>query len=567
MARLRSRLLALFVLGTLVWWTRPAAAAPRDELLRLVPDDATLCLAVQDLRARHQELAKAPWIPALRKTALGKIVMQGPELDKLLQAEKDLKQLAQIDWADVRDRILGDCVVFAFFHAAKNEDERGMVLMWVKDGALLDKLLRLINEKQQENKEVQNVQEKDYKGTKYVVRQLPNQNQFYWRKQALFVFTTQEALLRQVIDRQLAGPPPGGMPLVASFERLGPKPALVTLRINPRPFDVNWQPLPGDNVETVAAKQAFTPYWKALDALFLSLDAGQEMGIALTLQGRPKDLPKPAQKFLATAAVQSDLWRHFPTKAIFAAAGRVDTEALLQMLEEFLPASGRAKFRQNLQEQFGAALDMDFTKDALPYFGPDLGLCIAPNSSGKPVPDLLFALRVQSGNPQAPVDQAVLKALNTLAGVGKFTFNLRQKDVKDYMQLSSQQQDGVEVKYFAQREFPDGFQPAYALKNGYLVLASSPQAIQRFGPHGVKTEGNPLLRVSFVELGKFIAAQRERIVETFTDKGQLPRASTVKWLDDMLEVLKLCDSVQIRQELQPGQATWHVRLQMMPAQN
>ena len=55
---------------------------------------------------------------------------------------------------------------------------------------------------------------------------------------------------------------------------------------------------------------------------------------------------------------------------------------------------------------------------------------------------------------------------------------------KDYLQRGEEKlNDKVEIKYLANdKAYPPGLQPAFALKGGYLVLASSPEAIRRFTP-------------------------------------------------------------------------------------
>src|SRR5262249_28721662 len=155
----------------------------------------------------------------------------------------------------------------------------------------------------------------------------------------------------------------------------------------------------------------FAKYWKALDAALISVSAGNDFELSLTLQGRPKELPAPAQKFLTTAAQPSELWQLFSPKPIIAGASRIDFEALLQVVTEFVPDGARPKLNQTLQETFGAPLTRDFVTDVLPCLGPDFGFCVSPPPQGKSIPDAVFALRLQPGGKQPPVDQAVFKAL------------------------------------------------------------------------------------------------------------------------------------------------------------
>lgn len=560
MRHFRSRLPLLVMLGVWLWSELPAAAAPREELLQLVPEDVSLCLVVNNLRAHSDKLRTVPWLTGLRQTSLGKALLQAPELQQLVKLDQDLRQFAEIGWSELRDEIFGDCVVLAFHHAEKKENERGVLMLWAKNPALLDKLIQRVNQEQKKNGEIKALEEKDYRGVKYTLRRETKQNQYYLRQGPLFLFTTDEPMLRQVIDRKVGVAKTSTM--VQSFERLGAEQALVTLWVNPRPFDAQWKPTAQDSSEGAVAKQAFAQYWQALDAVAVSLTAGPDLELSVALQGRPDKLPSAARKFLQTAAMPSDLWQQFPTKSILTTAARVDFGALAQMLEEFTPETARPKIREHLQMKFGPLLGMDFATDVLPRLGPDVGFCLAANPGGNPIPDMLFALRLQPGPKDTPLDQALFKILQ-LAPVG---FNSFQKDPKDYMKLLGEQQGSIEVKYLSQPHFPPGFQPAFALKNGFLVMASSPQVIQRFGPNAAKPKDTPLLHLSFPELTHLLKTQRQWFLNKVADKNHLPEQAAGKWLDNMLEVFNLLDHLHVRQELTQGQATWTIRLQTNAAQ-
>src|SRR5262249_26569478 len=86
------------------------AAGPRDELLRLVPDDVALCMVVQDLREHTAALSRSPLAADFRESWIGKAVRLSPELTRLAEMEKQFKDATAIDWSQLRDEILGDCI-------------------------------------------------------------------------------------------------------------------------------------------------------------------------------------------------------------------------------------------------------------------------------------------------------------------------------------------------------------------------------------------------------------------------------------------------------------------------
>ena len=67
-------------------------AAPRDELLRFVPDDVGFCLVVQDLRGQIEQLAGSPFARQWGKTALGASLAGAKEWKQLAVAEGYLKK-------------------------------------------------------------------------------------------------------------------------------------------------------------------------------------------------------------------------------------------------------------------------------------------------------------------------------------------------------------------------------------------------------------------------------------------------------------------------------------------
>src|ERR1700677_1167168 len=84
------------------------ALSARDELLSLVPADAGFCLSLQNLRDETEKWTRSPWVQAVRASALGKAIENAPEMRKLTQLENEMKTRFGIDWANLRDDILGD---------------------------------------------------------------------------------------------------------------------------------------------------------------------------------------------------------------------------------------------------------------------------------------------------------------------------------------------------------------------------------------------------------------------------------------------------------------------------
>ena len=84
--------------------------------------------------------------------------------------------------------------------------------------------------------------------------------------------------------------------------------------------------------------------------------------------------------------------------------------------------------------------------------------------------------------------------------------------------LKSVMQGKVEVKYFTNDKlFPPGFQPACALKDGFLILTTSPDAVLAFragAAPGEEAKESTLVHISAQELAKLLEQRREHILSS-----------------------------------------------------
>src|SRR5262245_22469433 len=238
MPRLRPLIAAAALALAVAHPARAQAPAPRDELVRLVPDDVAFCLVVQDLRTQGDKLMKSPWVQALKASPLLKGLGDAPELLKLAEVGKELKKRLQIDWAQLRDEVLGDAVVVAYSPGPPGhpEQEQGLLLLHARSPAVLAKLVDRINAEQLRTGELKALKPRDHKGTKYYHRAEVTGDQFYCLDGPFLAFSSQEAMLRKVLDRRADATRPA-LPMLAQLTAAGCDKALGSLWINPRAFD------------------------------------------------------------------------------------------------------------------------------------------------------------------------------------------------------------------------------------------------------------------------------------------------------------------------------------------
>ena len=558
--RFSSSLLALFIL---VSRGAPQATSARDEVLRLVPPDTGVCLIVTDLRGHADKLRRAEWLKALRSSSLGQALAASPEAARLARFEADLKKHLQVDWPLLQNDVLGDLVVFAYRPPPPDrpDEEQGLVLLRARDPARLAQVIERLNQAQKQANELKELTEIDYQGTKFFRRVETGKSSYYFVEGPLLAFSSQESLIRKVIDLY-RDKTDRNASLVRHVERAGAAQALAVLWLNPRAFDADLGQKASRGVgPQLQVLQTFLSYWKAIEAIVLSVNLDPQPELKLALQARSQELPEPLRRLFTEKPKLSELWARFPPRAILRLAGRIDAVALAQGLSEFTPVPGRQTMADTVQRTLGAALGLDLAKDVLPNLGPSWGLCIAPGPDKSDIPFVVAALAVQPGAKEPAVDQSLAKAVQLLAGLAVFEYNRTHADA---MQLKTQMQDKVEVKYLASDKlFPAGLQPAFALKDGYFLLASVPDAIQSFQkvePPAFPPGEIPLLHLSLSELSAYLKSRRAKVIAFLVAKNQISEAAAADRLKDVLSGLDLFEHVLLSERRETGQVSFILRL-------
>jgi hypothetical protein len=202
-------------------------------------------------------------------------------------------------------------------------------------------------------------------------------------------------------------------------------------------------------------------------------------------------------------------------------------------------------------------LGMNLVREVFPYLGPDAGLFLAAAPDQATLPQMLIALRVQPGPKEAPVDEALWNALNFYVSSLVFGHNLKSKDL---LRVKTIRPGKGEIKYLEHRQFPAGFQPAYALKDGYLLLASSADAIERFQKSAVPAMARPILvRISLDQMERLLRQHEPWVLQAMLQKDQMTEKAARQWLQDVLPGLSVFDRVEIEQRTSEGQVTWSLR--------
>lgn len=552
------------------------AAHPREEVLRLVPDNVGFCLLVQDIRPQLEAFLGSDFFQKFQASPLGRALGRSEEIRKLGEMEKILKTYLQVDFATLRNEIFGDAVVFAYRPGppGKPELEQGLFLVRARDPALLSRLLERLNQLQKQSGELKELERRTHQGVEYFARVEPKKVQFYFLRGPILALATQEEMMRQVIDLDRQPPEHRTSQALAQLRTLGVEDRLAVLWVNPRAFEPELrQKTAGAKGPEATVLQTILNHWQALEgaALWASVEKNA-LVLGLVVQARPEQLSPLVRKVFEGKSRPSVLWRSFPDHALLAVAGQVDVAALAEFLGQFLDESALRRLNETVVRQANAVLGKNLSRDVLPCLGPDWGfyfLAPYPNQVKTWLPEVLVALRVQPGNQNPPVDRALVDGLNVFATLAVLGYNSRHKEP---MELRMERQDQVEVRYLVNETgFPPGLKPAFALKNGFLVLATTPEAIRRFSPtvpaEPAAGEGGeiPWLRLSLRDLAEFLKSRRSFIVPWLAASKHLAPEEAERRLDRLVSQLQLLERLELTQRVSPGRLALTLRLRTGPA--
>jgi hypothetical protein len=550
----------------------PASAAPAlDELLRLVPDDVAFCLSVQGVRDHSATLANSPFVEQVKASPLGLMLRDSPELKQLTDAEKNFKDHLGVDWAQLRDDIFGDAVVLAYRPAPpdKGGPEEGMVLVRARSAAVLSEVVDRLNQSQKKAGDLKKLDEREYQGSKYFSREEKTQAPyFYYLHGPVLVLSGQESMIRRVIDLdRKPAEDRAELPFVSrQLRQAKAEGALLSLWANPRAFDTDLEKKAREATGPDAAfLTAFVEHWKALDGAVLSVSPDRNLDVSLALWVKNERLPEATRRFLATASQRSALWDVFPDDSLLAVAGRVDVPALVDTISQFMTEDARKGARASLEKAGPGAIKI--YRDLLPFIGPDAGLCVlTPLADSKPwLPQSVAALRLQPGKGDKTTDQTVLDLVNFFAWLAVVDYNAKHED---RLSLKTATRNGAEVRYFTNDKWlPPGVQPAFTFKDGYLLVASSPDAIDRLNFKAPPREAQaevPMLRLSLKTLRNYLTERREVVVNSLAEQHHLTGAEVGRRLDGLLGGLQFVDGIEMVQRPSANQAI--VTLRVRPAQ-
>ena len=546
---------ATLALTALFAFALPATAAPpppRDAALRVAPTDFALVVVVQNLRDSVTTIADSPFAAWFPTSALGKQLLGGADFKKITDSATPVFGALGVTPSDVLHDIAGDAVVFAYTPApaADPKGERSVIILHPRKVDTLIRVIDRMNEAQTKSKELKAVVTHQYADATYTERQKPEgASDFYCFRGNVFAFSSSEAEIKALIDRDATGAKDKPPELVARMTRLGVADAAVVVLVNPRPLDAEL----AAKVKTAKPDEKaflakFAEVWAATDAAALYLTVGADAELGVSLQFDPAKVPAGAKGWLVGDRTPSALWAAVPDDALFAVAGRVKATDILDFLTSIAPADDKKGVRETIEQTLGPIVGKDKLPLVLDALGPDWALWVAPPAKGTKdaVPVLVAALKVQTDGPKGvEASKALVQALEYGFQTGRIAYNATHKD---QLELREEKDGDAVIKSLTGDAFPAGVRPCFALKGGYLVVSTSPDAIKEFkAPTGTPKPGGevPLARFNATLARDYLLSHGPALAKVLSAAGAGEAKELAQQLDALALVLEPVGKVEL----------------------
>ncbi len=544
--------LALTLALTLSLPASAAPPAPRDAALRVAPADFALVVVVQNLRDNINTISESPFASWFPTSGLGKQFLGGADFRKITDSATPVFGALGITPSDVFQDIAGDAVVFAYSPATAGDpkNERSVILLHPRKVDTLIRVIDRLNDGQTKSKELKAVVTHQYAGVTYSERQKADgSSDFYCFRDGVFAFSSSEAEIKAVIDRDASAAKDKPPELVARMTKLGVADAAVAVLVNPRPLDAELAAkVKNAKPDDKAFLAKFAEVWAATDAAAIYLAVGADAEFGVSLQFNPAKVPAGAKGWLVGDRTPSALWAAVPDDAFFAVAGRVKATDILDFLGSISPADDKKGVRETIEQTLGPIVGKDKLPLVLDAIGPHWAFWVAPpaKSTKDAVPALVAAVKVQTDGPKgAEASKALLQALDFGFQTGRFAYNASHKD---QLELRDEKDGDVVIKSLSGDAFPAGMRPCFALKGGYLVMSTSPEAIKAFkAPTGDLKPGGevPLVRFNAASARDYLTSHGPALAKVLSTAGAGDAKELGQQLDALALVLEPVEKVEL----------------------
>ena len=513
-------------------------AGPADELFRLVPPDAGVMLAVEDLSGHTRELLSSPFAERLGRLPAVRDWLASDRSRRLRHARREVEAALGADLATIRDGLLGDAVVLTLHlpPGGRPDEARGLLLVRVRDRALLDRLIREINAAQSKQGELLRVVDRSRGVTAYSVREFRpggRATEYYVTlPDRLFAWSNSEEFLKGVIDRKAGGAASlHDNPGFRGVRRRLPDRAVASLFVDPNFVRSLVAAVPRPT--SPGEQRAFAMFGRYLDAVtYAGAAIERRDGVVLHVEESldPAKLDPWMRRWASRPVPTEPPTRRVPSNALAVLAGHVDFVAILDAVRALVPDREAGKLDSALEVARGMLLGLDPKSAVLPHLGPRLLAYVEPplQTGGSLRLPVVVSLDVGGEPGPRSVAAAIENALRSVLAI----YALAREDGEAPLRVESHSVGGVTVTTLGPSS------PfAFAVGEGRLVVSTSAESVAR------------ALAPAFGSDSKAAASLGRLRASAFPD------AETFAWLDlDALSRLAETYRAQLANRLAAGRA-------------
>lgn len=206
-------------------------------------------------------------------------------------------------------------------------------------------------------------------------------------------------------------------------------------------------------------------------------------------------------------------------------------------MEALSPANAPMSLKAAAEQVLGPVFGKDKLPQVLAALGPQWALWVEQPKEGF-LPVIAAAVQVEGKPAEKALDRGLGYGFNAL----RIAYNAGHADQIELVESD----DGI-TSLVNEKGFPSGFQPSYAFKHGFLVIASSPRIIKRFeAPKPAAATGEAVIaRISAVAIRSYLQTHGDTMAKFLAAKGQGGEQDLVKQFQQAAALLELADRIEL----------------------
>ena len=562
------------------WFLAASAlgAGPADDLFRITPAHSAATLVVEGLRDQARGVLASPLFDRLRGASAIQQWANSPGIGRIRESTRQVETALGLPITTIRDRILGDAAVLAFFPGpiGSPRESRGLLLTRGHDRDVVEKLFEGIDRAQIRSGEVLRIERRTRGSIAYAVRVYrpgtkPDECHAHLDGET-FAWSNSEALLQDVIDLKLAGGRGLGDDEAFGKVRRGlPGRAAASLFLAPEmirrflaegPPPSKWS---GRLVDLILRH-----YAGAIAYVGVGLEWGEGPSIQVHESLNVEKLQPSVRRWLAGPSAPTDI-AEVPETAWAVAAVNIDLPAVRQIAWDGIDPTDLPRLENLREAARGILSGLDPVDDLLPRLNPGI-LAYADARSRtdrRPLLPLVGVVGWSDGPGQPALAGSIDNALKTCLA-------LRALGLADRPNREGLRVQPLVVAAKKLTVLTNGRRnlTAYRVDAGRLAFGNSAEAVARFGPGQVRSAIHEIrakhcgaaTTFAIVDLDRLIGEvkrSRAAIARRLAAGSSRPVAEVERDLDHLLGLAGLFRASVFASEVSAGGSEVHRTLRLL----